>query len=84
MSIIDDIFRFHDSGEDDGYRDYDDDGYCLCNRCHTRMIPREDMDKMCSYYECPSCGFIEIDEYYDEDEEDDDYGTFWSSDDDDD
>lgn len=77
------IFKFRDNGEDDGYREYTDDGYCLCNRCKTVMMFREDMDVMVSYYECPKCGFIEIDEYYDEDEGGSFYDDLPSWDDDD-
>ena len=73
------IFKYLTSGEDDGRR-ICQDGYCLCNRCRTVMQPEEDMDEMVSYYICPKCKFIEIQEYY-EDDEDEDYELYWSSDD---
>lgn len=72
-----DILRFYNSGEDDGYRKYNDDGACLCNRCNTIMQPMEDMDVNCSYYECPKCGFIEIDEFYDDRDPEDYKGIGW-------
>ena len=34
------IFKFHDSGEDDGTREYDDDGYLVCNRCGKAYFPQ--------------------------------------------
>lgn len=63
-----DILRFYESGEDDGSRIYDNDGRVLCNRCGTRMKYLEDTDVNCSYCECPKCGFIEIEEFYDDDD----------------
>lgn len=62
------LLRFYDSGEDDGSRTYDDDGYVLCERCGTRMNFKEDFDveNGIAYYECPKCKFIEIEEFYDD------------------
>lgn len=62
----DNILRFYESGEDDGSRNYNDAGEVLCNRCGAVMDPKEDMDVNCAYYECPECGFIEIEEFYDD------------------
>lgn len=73
-----DIFKFRDNGEDDGSREYDNEGYCLCNRCRTRMMFWEDMDLNVSYYKCPKCGFIEIDEYYD-DGDSDEYDEYYDA-----
>lgn len=78
------LYEFRDNGEDDGYRIYTDEGYVLCNRCQTRMDFREDMDERISYYICPKCKFIEIDEYYDDDDYEDDYELYWPEDDDED
>ena len=79
------IFRFHDSGEDDGTRIYADNGHLLCNRCNSKMRYEYDPDEGVDYAECPNCGFIEITSYDDDDDpENDDYGTYWHTDDDDD
>jgi len=64
-----DIFKFLNTGEDDGTRIYTNDGHILCNRCNAVMQFMEDMDEMVSYYYCPKCEFIEIDEYYIDQEE---------------
>lgn len=61
------IFKYKD--EDDGTRIYTNDGCVLCNRCNAVMQFMEDMDEMVSYYYCPECEFIEIDEYYIDQEE---------------
>lgn len=33
------IFKFLNTGEDDGTQKMADDGYILCNRCNTEMQP---------------------------------------------
>lgn len=79
------IFKFHDSGEDDGIREYDDEGYLVCNRCGTRMHFWYDEDSGVDYAECPSCGFIEIESYDDESNPDDtEYDDYYPNNDDDD
>ena len=79
------IFRFHDSGEDDGTRIRGDDGRMICNRCGSPMRLEYEPDAGVDYHFCPSCGFVEIDSYDDDDDpENDDYGIYWHTDDDDD
>ena len=70
------IFRFHDSGEDDGTRLYDKDMVLVCDRCRTRMKYLYDEEQNVDYAQCPKCGFIEIEDYND-DPEDTDYETYW-------
>lgn len=59
------IFKFLDSGEDDGTREHDDSEYLVCSRCGARMEFWYDEDTGTDYAKCPDCGFIEIDSYDD-------------------
>lgn len=78
-----DVFRFRDSGEDDGRRMEDEKGYLICNRCRTRMHISYNEEEGVEYGICPKCGFIEIQHYdYEYDENDaEDYELYWPGED---
>lgn len=84
------LFRYEQSGEDDGRRHYLPDGNLTCNRCGAVMKYKEDDDEGVGYYLCPKCRFIEVDEIFAETEEKEfllneqlaEYEQYWTNTDD--